>query len=56
MNRSHYIAASVAGAAILSILTAGLFKAYQPAATVLQGQIEATERLYTFDPADQEEM
>jgi HlyD family secretion protein len=44
VNRSHYIAASVAGAAILSILTAGLFKAYQPAATVLQGQIEATER------------
>lgn len=44
MNRSHYIAAAVAGAIIVTILIAGLVKAYQQPTIVLQGQIEATER------------
>lgn len=44
MNRSHYIAAAAAGAVIVSVLVIGLFKAYQQPTTVLQGQIEATER------------
>ncbi|CAH0992097.1 hypothetical protein SIN8267_02212 [Sinobacterium norvegicum] len=43
MNRSHHIAAAVAGAIIVSVLIIGLFKAYQQPSTVLQGQIEATE-------------
>jgi HlyD family secretion protein len=44
VNRSHHLAAGVAAAIIASILIVGLIKAYQPAPTVLQGQIEATER------------
>jgi HlyD family secretion protein len=44
VNRSHHIAAGIAAVFIAVILTVGLVKAYQQPATVLQGQIEATER------------
>ncbi|ROS05360.1 HlyD family secretion protein [Sinobacterium caligoides] len=44
MNRSHHVAAAVAGLIILSVLVIGLFKAYQQPPLILQGQIEATER------------